>query len=83
MNNSITLPVSIVESKARERALLLLDEGTAHEILGPFDFFESPHLEAQNIVPQSDDGMIIMQGTIRGRRSLIISMKEVSRRRNR
>lgn len=75
MNNTIKLPVSIVESKARERALLLLDEGTAHEILGPFDFFESPHLEAQNIVPQSDDGMIIMQGTIRGRRSLVISIE--------
>nr|WP_255731249.1 biotin-independent malonate decarboxylase subunit beta [Solibacillus sp. MA9] len=75
VNNSITLPVSIVESKARERALLLLDEGTAHEILGPFDFFESPHLEAQNIVPQSDDGMVIMQGVIRGRRALVISIE--------
>lgn len=75
MVNSVKLPTSLVESKARERALLLLDEGTATEILGPFDRFESPHLEAQNIVPQSDDGMIIMQGTINARKSLVISIE--------
>ncbi|MEK4424844.1 biotin-independent malonate decarboxylase subunit beta [Solibacillus sp. FSL K6-1523] len=75
MVNSATLPISLVESKARERAYLLLDEGTAKEILGPFDRFESPHLEAQNIVPQSDDGMIIMQGTIKGRKTLVISIE--------
>ena len=75
MVNSVTLPISLVESKARERAYLLLDEGTAKEILGPFDRFESPHLEAQKIVPQSDDGMIIMQGTIQGRVTLVISIE--------
>lgn len=70
-----TLPVSLVESKARERAQAILDEGSARELLGPFDRFESPHLEAQNIVPQSDDGMVIMKGTIQGRHTLIISIE--------
>ncbi|PIC80748.1 biotin-independent malonate decarboxylase subunit beta [Sporosarcina sp. P18a] len=69
------LQVSLVESKARERAQILLDEGSMVELLGPFDGFESPHLEAQNIVPQSDDGMVIAKGTIAGKSTLIISIE--------
>ncbi|MER2107255.1 MAG: biotin-independent malonate decarboxylase subunit beta [Solibacillus sp.] len=75
MISQLNLPVSLVESFARDRARILLDEGSAKELLGPFDQFESPHLEAQNIVPQSDDGMVIMQGTIKGRKVLIISIE--------
>lgn len=69
------LQVSLVESKARERAKLLMDEGSAIEMLGPFEGFESPHLEAQNIVPQSDDGMVIMKGRVDGKSTLIISIE--------
>ena len=60
---------SLVESLARERAFQLLDKGTAYEILGPSDRLESPHLEAQNIVPQFDDGMIIVKGTLEGQQT--------------
>lgn len=73
MINALT--VSLVESGARERAFHLLDEGSGQEILGPYDRFESPHLEAQNIVPQYDDGMIIVKGTIEGRAALVISIE--------
>ncbi|PIC77612.1 biotin-independent malonate decarboxylase subunit beta [Sporosarcina sp. P19] len=69
------LQVSLVESKARERAQILLDEGSMVEMLGPFDGFESPHLEAQNIVPQSDDGMVIAKGTVAGKSTLVISIE--------
>lgn len=66
---------SLVESLARERAFQLLDKGSAYEILGPFDRLESPHLAAQNIVPQYDDGMIIVKGTLNGKPTVIISIE--------
>lgn len=69
------LQTSLVEGTARERAQLLMDKDSAVEMLGPFDGFESPHLEAQNIVPQSDDGMVIIKGTIDGKSTLIISIE--------
>ena len=50
---------SFIELRARERAKALLDSGSFRELLGPFDFIESPWLEKQNIVPQADDGMVI------------------------
>jgi len=66
---------SLVESLARERAFQLLDQGSAYEILGPFDGLESPHLAAQNIVPQFDDGMIIVKGTLNGQQTVVISIE--------
>ncbi|MDN4494363.1 biotin-independent malonate decarboxylase subunit beta [Ureibacillus aquaedulcis] len=66
---------SLVESLARERAFQLLDKGSAYEILSPFDGLESPHLVAQNIVPQFDDGMIIVNGTLNGQQTVIISIE--------
>lgn len=66
---------SLVESLARERAFQLLDEGSAYEILGPAYRLESPHLEAQNIVPQFDDGMIIVKGKLNGEDAVVISIE--------
>ena len=66
---------SLVESLARERAFQLLDQGSAYEILGPFDRFGSPHLEKQNIVPQFDDGMIIVKGKLNGNDAVVISIE--------
>ncbi len=66
---------SLVEILARERAFQLLDKGSAFEILGPFDRLESPHLAAQNIVPQYDDGMIIAKGTLNGKPTVVISIE--------
>ncbi|KOS62928.1 biotin-independent malonate decarboxylase subunit beta [Lysinibacillus agricola] len=68
-----TLTTSLVETNARERAFSILDIG--YEILGPFDRFESPHLTAQNIVPQYDDGMIIVKGTLDEKQAVVISIE--------
>ncbi|WP_019913757.1 biotin-independent malonate decarboxylase subunit beta [Paenibacillus sp. HW567] len=66
---------SFVELNGRERAKALLDQGTFRELLGPLDNIQSPHLEPQGIVPQSDDGIVLALGTIRGQKVLIISME--------
>ncbi len=66
---------SFVELKARERANAVLDEGTFRELLDPFERFQSPHLELQDIVPQSDDGVVIGRGLIEGEPAVVISME--------
>lgn len=66
---------SIVECNGRERAKQLLDNGTFRELIGPFEGFESPHLEPQGIVPQSDDGVIIAKGTLNGHPAVVISIE--------
>ncbi|WP_200880552.1 biotin-independent malonate decarboxylase subunit beta [Clostridium drakei] len=71
----IKLKDSFVELKARGRAKALLDEGTFRELLGPFERFESPHLEPQGIVPQCDDGVVVARGTILGERAVVISIE--------
>lgn len=71
----IKLKDSFVELKARDRAKALLDEGTFRELLGPFERFESPHLEPQGIVPQCDDGVVIARGTICNERAVVISIE--------
>jgi malonate decarboxylase beta subunit len=66
---------SFSEEGARERARLLLDHDTYRELLGPFAGFESPHLALQDIVPQSDDGVVVARGTIEGRHALVLSIE--------
>lgn len=66
---------SYIELKARERARQLLDEGTFHELLGPFDRMESVWLPMQDIVPQSDDGCVVAKGTIDGQPAVVIAME--------
>lgn len=66
---------SFVELHARERALSLLDAKTAREIVGPLDNMISPHLEPQNIVPESDDGIVLMRGMINGNNVLVVSIE--------
>lgn len=66
---------SFVELNGRQRAFSLLDENTGREIAGPeFDFI-SPHLEPQNIVPESDDGVIVVKGKLDGKAAVIISIE--------
>jgi malonate decarboxylase beta subunit len=65
---------SFSELNARERATCLLDANTFREILGPFSRYESPHLEPQGIVPQSDDGVVVGRGQIRGHEAVVLSM---------
>src|SRR5699024_175479 len=66
---------SFVELNGRDRAKALFDHGTARELVGPLDNLYSPHLMPQGIVPESDDGIILMKGQIKGLDSVVISME--------
>ena len=66
---------SFIELRARERARLLLDEGSYRELLDPFDGVMSPWLPMQGIVPQADDGMIVAKGTIEGKPTVVIAIE--------
>ena len=66
---------SFVELNARERARALLDHGSFRELLGPFDRIESPWLARQNVVPQSDDGVVVARGTIDGEPAVAIAIE--------
>lgn len=67
---------SFIELDARERAKALLDEGTARELCGPFDRIESPWLEPQGVVPQSDDGVVVVKGELDGRHAVVIGIEQ-------
>jgi malonate decarboxylase beta subunit len=66
---------SFCERTARERARVLLDQGTFRELLDPFARLESPHLPPQGIVPQSDDGVVVARGSIRSKEALVVSVE--------
>ncbi|MGD8107872.1 biotin-independent malonate decarboxylase subunit beta [Pantoea sp. FN0302] len=66
---------SFIELRARERARLLLDEGSYRELLDPFDGVMSPWLPMQGIVPQADDGMVVAKGTIEGKPTVVIAIE--------
>ena len=66
---------SFVELNARERAFALLDNQSGRELIGPFDGLKSPHLEPQNIVPESDDGVVIVKGKMNQKDVLIVSIE--------
>ena len=57
---------SFVEQPARERVRRLLDAGTYHELLDPFERLSSPWLAMQDIVTQADDGVVIARGRLDG-----------------
>ncbi|MFJ3116346.1 biotin-independent malonate decarboxylase subunit beta [Pseudomonas protegens] len=57
---------SFVELGARQRARELLDAGSFRELLDPFQRVMSPWLERQGVVPQADDGVVIVKGSIAG-----------------
>lgn len=66
---------SFVEQDARQRAKSILDNGTFRELVGPFDRMESPHLQTQEIVPQSDDGVIIARGKFDRESAVVVSIE--------
>ncbi|MBB6171485.1 malonate decarboxylase beta subunit [Nocardiopsis mwathae] len=59
---------------ARERARAVLDAGTFRELLDPADRFASPHLAAQGLVPQDDDGAVVARGRIGGAPAVAVSL---------
>lgn len=67
------LAYNFVELNGRERIRALLDPGSMTEMITPFDDLMSPHLKQQGVVPQSDDGVIIVTGTLAGIPVLMIS----------
>jgi malonate decarboxylase beta subunit len=66
---------SFIELHARERALAILDPGSARELLGPFDRLKSPWLPLQGIVAQADDGVVLMRGTLEGKPALVAAIE--------
>ena len=63
-------------SHARARAHVLLDEGTGRELCGPFDRVESPWLEPQGLVPQADDGLVVVKGMLAGEPCVVIAIEQ-------
>ncbi len=52
-----------------------LISGTFRELISPYEGVESPHLEKQGIVPQSDDGVIVGLGNINDQKTVVISIE--------
>jgi malonate decarboxylase beta subunit len=66
---------SFIEMNGRDRAKSLFDKNSWRELVGPFDRVESPWLPKQGIAPQSDDGCIVIKGTIGGKPAVAISLE--------
>jgi malonate decarboxylase beta subunit len=80
MSHAIAAPAfvnrhSFIELDARARAQSLMDPGSWRELVGPFDRMESPWLPLQGIAPQSDDGCVVLKGTIAGAPSVVIALE--------
>lgn len=69
MNNSF------VELNARQRAFSIINNGSGRELINPEFNTISPHLEPQGIVPESDDGVVLVRGEIANFQVLIISIE--------
>jgi malonate decarboxylase beta subunit len=66
---------SFIELDARARAQSLMDSGSWRELVGPFDRIESPWLPEQGIAPQSDDGCVVLKGTIGNKPAVVIALE--------
>ncbi|WPP47217.1 biotin-independent malonate decarboxylase subunit beta [Pseudomonas sp. AN-1] len=73
--NALLHSRSFVELGARQRAAALLDQGSMRELLDPFARVKSPWLEAQGIVAQADDGVVVAKGTLGGRPAVIAAIE--------
>jgi malonate decarboxylase beta subunit len=66
---------SFIELDARARAQSLMDSGSWRELVGPFDRIESRWLPKQGIAPQSDDGCVVLKGTIARDPTVVIALE--------
>lgn len=73
--NTLLLNRSFVELGARQRARALLDPGSLRELLDPFARLKSPWLEAQGIVAQADDGVVVAKGSLGGRPAVLAAIE--------
>ena len=53
----------------------LLDTGTGRELVGPYKRIESPWLPAQGVAPQSDDGCVVLKGTIAKKPVVVVALE--------
>ena len=67
---------SFIEGDALTRARSLLDPDGVRVLCGPFDRIESPWLQPQGVVPQSDDGVVIARGTVGGQPVVVASIEQ-------
>ncbi|MEU4540135.1 biotin-independent malonate decarboxylase subunit beta [Streptosporangium sp. NPDC023825] len=74
--NALLARTGFIELGARARAVALLDTGTARELCGPFDRIESPWLEPQGVVPEADDGVVVVKGRLGGRPAVVIGVEQ-------
>ena len=65
---------SFIELSARQRAQNLLDV-RYRELVDPFDRITSPWLPKQNIVPQADDGVVVLKGTMQQQPVVVIAIE--------
>ena len=65
---------SFIELSARQRAQSLLDV-RYRELVDPFDRMTSPWLPKQNIVPQADDGVVVIKGTMQQQPVVVIAIE--------
>jgi malonate decarboxylase beta subunit len=65
---------SFIELSARARAQKLMDSGSWRELVDPFERIESPWLPEQGIAPQSDDGCVVLKGTIANMPAVVIAL---------
>jgi malonate decarboxylase beta subunit len=70
---NVAIADSFAEHCARERARAILDPGTFRELIGPFERMRSPYLAAQDVAPQSDDGVVVARGALGGARACAIA----------
>ncbi|AOA57821.1 biotin-independent malonate decarboxylase subunit beta [Acinetobacter larvae] len=68
---------SFIELGARARVQSLVDQGSFRELLGPFQQVMSPWLIQQNIIPQSDDGVVIAKATLSAQPVVVIAIEGV------
>ncbi|MFC3607994.1 biotin-independent malonate decarboxylase subunit beta [Stutzerimonas tarimensis] len=73
--NALLNSCSFTELGARQRAAALLDPGSMRELLDPFERVKSPWLEAQGIVAQADDGVVIAKGQMAGRPVVVAAIE--------
>lgn len=66
---------SFYEATARERVRGLLDTGSFHEFLGPQERLVSPHLRGLGLPEAFDDGVVIGEGLLEGKRVLIAAQE--------
>jgi len=74
-NSRLLQQHSFVELGARQRARALLDEGSFRELVDPFARIMSPWLAKQGVVPQADDGVVIVKGSIGGKPVVVCAIE--------